>query len=93
MTAALAPDRSIAATDRAIAGTLDDLLGVFAPDAVVDLDGTPVRGALRTFHGAFVAAHLDATHLWTTTVLPGGRQRALRAQEAAERARDETPQS
>jgi hypothetical protein len=76
----LALDRYIAATDRAITdGTrLDELLDVFAPDAVVQLDDAPVQGAdeLRVFYGAFVAAHREATHLWTTTVLPDGRERA-----------------
>ena len=73
-------DRYITATDRAIADktTLDELLDVFAPDAVVRLGDEPVRGAdaIREFYGDFVAAHAEAKHFWNTTVLPDGRLRA-----------------
>ena len=72
-------DRYIAATDRAIAdeAALDDLLDVFAPDAVVQIAGTPIRGAaaLREFYSGFVADHAESQHYANTAVLPDGRQR------------------
>ncbi|MCH6172360.1 nuclear transport factor 2 family protein [Pseudonocardia alaniniphila] len=76
----LALDRYIAAVDRAIADdtALDELLDVFAADAVVALDEKPVQGteAIREFYREFIAIHAEAKHFWNTTVLPDGRQRA-----------------
>ncbi|OLL72263.1 hypothetical protein Ae168Ps1_0639 [Pseudonocardia sp. Ae168_Ps1] len=76
----LALDRYIAATDRAVAddGALDDLLDVFAPDAVVQLDDVPVRGrdALRELYRDFVTVQVEATHYWNTRVLADGREEA-----------------
>ena len=73
-------DRYLTAIDPAIAGeaTLDDLLDVFTPDAVVQIDETPAEGAhaVREFYREFLAAHVEAKHFWNTTVLPDGRQRA-----------------
>ncbi|GAA4970951.1 nuclear transport factor 2 family protein [Pseudonocardia tropica] len=76
---AFALDRYIAATDRAIAdgAALEELLAVFAPDAVVRIGPAPVRGsaALREMYGRLVASHAESRHFCTTTMLPDGRER------------------
>ncbi len=80
-TSALVMDRYIAATDRAIADEahLDELLSVFAPDAMVQIDVKPFRGerAIREFYTGFIAAHAASKHFWNTTVLPDGRQKTV----------------
>jgi hypothetical protein len=76
-TAAL--DRYIGLADKAIAdpSALDELVGIFAPDAVVQIDDTPLTGpAIREMYREFVAAHAEARHFWNTTVLPDGTERA-----------------
>ncbi|MEQ3549668.1 nuclear transport factor 2 family protein [Pseudonocardia nematodicida] len=76
----LALDRYLAASDRAIADhtAMDELLDVFAPEAVVQIDDTPIRGAeaIREFYRGYVNAHVASQHFWNTTVLTDGRQRA-----------------
>jgi hypothetical protein len=72
-------DRYIGLADKAIADprALDELVALFAPDAVAQLDDTPVtRPAIREVYREFVAAHAEGRHFWTTTVLPDGTQRA-----------------
>ncbi|MBK1787925.1 nuclear transport factor 2 family protein [Prauserella cavernicola] len=76
----LAIERYIATVDRAIAdeAVLEELVDIFAPNAVVQLDDTPVRGsrAIRELYRDFIAIHVEAKHFWNATVLPDGRQRA-----------------
>ncbi|WP_433273145.1 nuclear transport factor 2 family protein [Pseudonocardia xinjiangensis] len=73
-------DRYIGLADKAVADPreLDELARIFAPDAVVQIDGTPVRGgdAILEFYRGFVATFVESRHFWNTTVLPDGTQRA-----------------
>nr|WP_221379146.1 nuclear transport factor 2 family protein [Actinoplanes polyasparticus] len=72
-------DRYLAATDRAVADkvALDDLLDLFDPDAVVQIDDAPVPGAaaIREFNQGFITFHTATKLYWNTMVLPDGRQR------------------
>ncbi|GAA1212245.1 nuclear transport factor 2 family protein [Pseudonocardia alaniniphila] len=72
-------DRYIGLADKVIAdpSAVDELVALFAPDAVVQLDDTPVTGpAIREMYCEFVAAHAESRHFWNTTVLPDGTERA-----------------
>nr|WP_221379895.1 hypothetical protein [Actinoplanes polyasparticus] len=72
-------DRYLAATDRAVAdkAALDDLLDLFDPDAMVQIDDALIQAAagIREFCQGFIAFHTETKHYWNTTVLPDGRQR------------------
>nr|WP_221379909.1 nuclear transport factor 2 family protein [Actinoplanes polyasparticus] len=72
-------DRYLITTDRVVAGqaALEELLDLFDPDAVVQLDDIPIRGAraIRELYEGFVAFHAATTHYWNSTVLPDGRER------------------
>ncbi|MFB7597351.1 nuclear transport factor 2 family protein [Streptomyces sp. NPDC056160] len=73
-------DRYIGLSDRAVHddSALDELLTLFAPDAIVRLGPEPVRGsaAIAAFYRAHFATFADSRHYWNTTVLEDGTLRA-----------------
>ncbi|MBL7260103.1 nuclear transport factor 2 family protein [Paractinoplanes lichenicola] len=77
-TSLLTLDRYLIATDRAVAdkAALPELLDLFDPDAVVQLDGTPIRGAaaIRELYQGFITFHTAIKHYWNSRVLPDGRE-------------------
>lgn len=73
-------DRYIGLADQAIAdpAALEQLIGVFAPDAVVQLDDTPITGqsAIADFYREFASNFVESKHFWNTTVLGDGTLKA-----------------
>ncbi|MEW2515621.1 ethyl tert-butyl ether degradation protein EthD [Streptomyces sp. NPDC046870] len=63
-------------TDPAILET--ELANILAPDATVDITGTPVTGfpAILGFYRRFITMFAESRHLWQTTVDPDGTLRA-----------------
>jgi hypothetical protein len=57
----------------------EELVALFAPDAVVDIDGTPVRGTaeIRAFYRRFFDEGSESSHYWYTEILPDGTHRTV----------------
>ena len=72
-------DRYIGLADQAIAdpAAFDQFISVFSPDAVVQIDDTPMTGpAIVEFYREFVASFAESKHFWNTTVLDDGTLKA-----------------
>ena len=74
-------DRYVGMADRVVTDPAileRELANIFAPDATVNITGTPVTGfeAILGFYRQFVTMFAESRHLWQTTTNPDGTLRA-----------------
>jgi len=57
----------------------EELVALFAADAVVDIDGTPVRGTaeIRALYRRFFDEGSESSHYWHTEILADGTHKTV----------------
>jgi hypothetical protein len=72
-------DRYVRLFDAAVhdASALDELVGLFAPEAIVEIGPEPVQGrqAIDAMYRSFISTFADSKHFWNTTVVDDGTLR------------------
>ena len=61
----------------------EELVALFAADAVVDIDGTPVRGTaeIRALYRRFFDEGSESSHHWHTEILADGTHKTVWVEE------------